>query len=449
MAVHDPLSGREPSAASPPPGHGWLSPFRALRHPDYRLFFFGQMVSLVGSWMQTTALMWLAFHLTQTSRWPAIVAAAQLAPACLLGAWGGLLADRWSRRRLVFQTQTALMILALVLAALVYASEETVWLLLVISLAIGVINAIDLPARLAFLVEMVGKDDLVNAVGLNSLMFNLARAAGPALGYWLLPLGGPELCFLLNGLSFLAVLVALARMRSDAPPPTRERMDGWKALREGFRYVGSHPVLALLLPLTIAVALFGWPLLALLPAIAQKHLHAAESGYSSLLSAFGVGALAAALLVAWLGSLARRWLFIAAGVSLASASLVSLSFADSLPLARACAGGAGAGLVLFFATSQAVFQLSATDSNRGRVMSIYSIVLNGAIPLGHLLSGPAADHSGEPFVLRLQGFAILACALAIFLLELKRRRRRASSSETNDSGPTILPFPTLKKRQAA
>src|SRR5262245_19086011 len=201
-----------PSAASPRSEGRWQGTFRALRHRNYRLFFLGQMVSVVGSWVQLTALMWLAFRLTETSRWPALVAAAQQLPGFVLGAWGGALADRLPRRVLIIQTQTLLLVLALALAGLTFAGVATVWHLLAIAVASGVVNAVDLPARLAFLVEMVGKEDLVNAVALNSLMFNLARAAGPALGAWLLLHGGPAACFLLNALSYLAVLAALARM---------------------------------------------------------------------------------------------------------------------------------------------------------------------------------------------------------------------------------------------
>src|SRR5262249_49342211 len=165
-------------------------------HRNYRLFFLGQIVSVFGSWVQLTALMWLAFQLTGTSRWPALVAAAQLIPGFLLGAWGGALADRLPRPGLIFQTQLLLLLLALALAGLAFAGVATVWHLLVISTASGVVNAVDLPARLAFLVDMVGKEDLVNAVALNSLLFNVARAAGPALGSWLLPHGGPAACVL-------------------------------------------------------------------------------------------------------------------------------------------------------------------------------------------------------------------------------------------------------------
>ncbi len=451
MAAHESLPSHEVAVAgSPEDGRSWFSPFRALRHRNYRLFFFGQMISLAGSWIQLAALMWLAYHLTGTSRWPGLVAAAQMLPAFLLGPWGGALADRLPKRRLVFWTQSALMVLAMVLALIVYAEEETVWHLLAISLAIGVVNAVDLPARLSFLVEMVGKKDLVNAVGLNSLLFNLARAAGPLLCQILLPLGGAELCFLLNGLSFVAVLAALAHMRIESPAPPREKTAGGQAIGAGFRFVLTHPVLVVLLPLTLAVTLFGWPILTLLPAFADRQLAAGDTGYNALLSALGAGALLAAFVVAAFGSLARRWLFISLGVGLATTGMAGISFATDLLPAERCVALVGAGLIFFFTTSQSVFQLSATDQNRGRVMGIYSIVLTGASPLGSLLVGPAADRWGEPFVLRFQGFAILSIAVLALVLRLCWRWwKRPEMLDETAPAPVILSFADAVKRRAA
>lgn len=411
---------KQETAAAAGNGNG---PFRAMRHRNYRLFFAGQLISLVGTWVQVTALMWLAFSLTGTSRWPALIAAAQMAPACLLGAWGGVLADRRPRRQLVLQTQLALMLLAFTLAALVASGAATVWHLLILALGIGTINAIDLPARLALLVELVGKKDLVNAVGLNSMMFNLARAAGPALGIMLLPHCGPAVCFLLNGFSYMAVLAALFCMHLATPTPAARHDDDWQALREGIRYVLGHPILRVVLPLTIVVAMFGWPILALLPAIAERLLYAGNSGYSSLLSALGVGALLAAFAIAACGSVRRRWFFLGLGVILAATGLFGLSFVPSLLLGMLCTAAVGAGLVCFFATSQAVFQLSAADTNRGRVMSIYSIVLMGATPLGNLVTGPAADRWGEPLVLRAQALLVVAAAVTTGVFRWVRRAR--------------------------
>jgi predicted MFS family arabinose efflux permease len=395
--------------------------------------------------VQITALMWLAYRLTGTSFWPSLMAAAQMMPACLLGAWGGALADRGSRLRLITRTQTALMVLAFVLFGLMFTGQMNVWLLLGLALSIGFVNAIDLPARLAILIELSGKDDLPNAVALNSMMFNLARAAGPELGKWFLRLGGASLCFFLNGLSYLAVLASLLsmRLRSQAPAAS-PRANSWSALSAGFAYVVRHPVLVLLAPLTIAVAMFGWPLLALLPAISDHQFHAGDEGYSSLLSALGAGALVAAFLVAAFGSVARRWLFLCGGGVLAASALLGLSFARTLPFGMLCTSLAGLGLILFFATAQSVFQLCAGDDNRGRVMGIYSIILAGANPVGTLVMGSVADWWTEPPVLRLQGTGILLASLLVILLRLTRARgtirsRQVSECEIPPETETIAP----------
>jgi MFS family permease len=403
--------------------------FRALRHRNYRLYFFGQLISLTGSWVQTAALMWLAYALTGQSQWPALVLAAQVLPTSLLGAWGGILADRWPKRSLIFTTQAALLVLAVLLGVQVLYGRVTPWHLLAVSAASGVVNAIDLPARLAFVIEMVGRDDLLNAVALNSLLFNVARVVGPFLGTLVLAATGPGPCFLLNGLSFVAVLAALACM--DLPPKTSVRGPPSRegSLLGGFHYLGRHPGLVLLLVLTGAMSLFGWPLLTLLPALADQHLHVNKEGYGGLLSAVGAGAFPAALLVASFGSLARRYLFLGTGVVLAALSLGCLALARDPGLAFACCTCFGCGLILFFATSQSVMQLSATDHNRGRVMGVWSMVTSGALPVGSLLAGLAADRWGVPLVVALLGLGIAAAAAAVLLLGLALRLRGRSAAE--------------------
>jgi MFS family permease len=399
----------------------WVVPFRALRHRNYRLYFSGQLVSLIGSWVQTTALMWLAYKLTGQSRWPALIAAAQVLPTCLLGAWGGHLADRRARRPLIFATQAALLALAVLLGVLVMYFRVTAWHLLAVSLACGVVNAVDLPARLAFVMEMVGRDDLINAVALNSVLFNVARAVGPALGAWFLGLVGPGPCFLINGLSFVAVLAALGLMTLPWRAATAAHHEERASLWAGFRYLAGRPGLVLLLVLTGALSLFGWPALSLLPALADQHLHRSEGGYGSMLSALGAGAMLAALLVATFGSLGRSRLFLGAGVALSAASLVCLSYAPSLPAAVACCAGLGCGLILFFATGQSVMQLSSREHNRGRVMGVWSMVTSGGMPVGSLLAGWAADAWGVPLVVKQLGLGIAVAGVAVLLASLAVR----------------------------
>lgn len=402
------------------PARQGIGTFRALRHRNYLLYFVGQIISLTGSWMQVTALTWLAYQMTAQSLWPGLVMAAQLLPTLLLGAWGGSLADRFPKRPIIFIAQAILLLLALLLAGLVFSGHARPWHLLVIATANGIVTAIDLPARLAFVIDMVGRDDLINAVALNSLMFNAARALGPMLGAYALKEFGPELCFLLNGLSYVAVLIALALMDVDGRPLGRATRHF--SLHAGFRYLADHGGLLLLLILSGAMALFGWPTLTLLPALAAEELHAGEDVYGWLLSGIGGGALLAALLVATFGSLPRRKVFLASGVCLAAAALAGLSQVTTFTPALACCTLLGCGLILFFPTGQAVMQLGATDDNRGLIMGIWSMVLTGATPLGNLLTGPAADRWGVPAVLAVQAGGIVVAAAAVLGLMLAQRR---------------------------
>ncbi len=446
-----------------------METFRALRHRNYRLYFCGQFVSVTGSWAQSAALMWLAYDLTKESSWPAWVGAMQVLPTCVLGAWGGSLADRRPKRALIFFTQAMLLLLALVLGGLVLMGHITPWHLLAVAAAAGIVNAIDLPARLAFVIDMVGRDDLPNAIALNSMLFNLARMLGPIVSGVLFTLaGGGEagqtaagVCFLLNGLSFVAVLAALAWMELPPthPNPSPKRKRGEPSLANasgsdiwvGFRYLSLHPGLILLMLLSGAMSLFGWPILSLLPAVADQRLHGSTNAYAWMLSAIGGGAGLASLLVASFSATPRRRWFLVAGVGLASSSLLGLAAARSLPVAVTCCAFLGCGLILFFPTSQAIMQLRSADHVRGRVMGIWSMVLSGAFPLGHLLAGNAADRwlnhqalhsqlgqwlsvgpgepSGLPLVLAIMGLGIaVASALVLALALTWREKRRPASS---------------------
>ena len=414
---------------------------------------------MTGSWAQSAALSWLAYALTRESIWPALVGAMQVLPTFVLGAWGGSLADRWPKRPLIFLSQASLLLLAIFLGCLVLLGHITPWHLLAVAAAAGIVVAIDLPARLAFVIDLVGRDDLPNAIALNSMLFNLARMMGPVVsGVLFSQLGGGEtgqtaagVCFLLNGLSFVAVLAALACMelpsvrgegrgtrgegrRSLAPRPSSLASDVWA----GFRYLGQHPRLVLLLVLSGSMSMFGWPILSLLPAVADQRLRGSTDAYAWMLSAIGGGAGIASLLVASFGSRVRRRWFLAAGVGLASSSLLCLAMARSLPPAVASCALLGCGLILFFPTSQAIMQLGAGDEVRGRVMGIWSMVLCGAHPLGHLLAGRSADRwlnfaaldgelgrwlavqpgerCGLPLVLVLMGLGIAAASALVLLL---------------------------------
>ncbi len=425
----EPPETPEAGPATPIPLPGLAATFRSLRHRNYRLYFFGQLISLVGTWMQTTALMWLVYDKTGKSLWPALITVVQIVPTVILGPWGGALADRLAKRPLIFWTQSAFLILAVVLAILVLFESadprQLPWQLLAVTAATGVVTAVDLPARLSFVMDMVGREDLINAVALNSLLFNLARAVGPMLAVPLMTLLGPGQCFLANAASYVAVLWALASMTiSGAPPalPAGHRSGGvLSVLLEGYRYLASQPALIFLVLLAGSTALCGWPYQALLPALA-RHLEVDPHGYGWMLSGTGAGALAAALTVATFGSPGRNRTFIASGVIIVTASLLGLSQAGDLFLAVMFSALIGYGLIMFLATSQSVFQLSSGEHNRGRVMAIWAMVLSAAVPMGNLLAGPAADRWGEPLVLTFLG---VACGtVPLVLLAILRPWRR-------------------------
>jgi MFS family permease len=404
---------------------GLEATFRSLRHRNYRLYFFGQLVSLTGTWMQTAALAWLAYVLEHKSKWPALVSTAQILPTFFFGIWGGVLADLWPKRSVIFVTQSAFLLLAVLLAGLTFAGVVTPWQLVAISAAGGLVQAMDLPARLAFVMDMAGREDLMNAVALNSLLFNVARALGPAAGGLLMRWLKPETCFLANALSYVAVLWALAAMDIRGSVHVAGKPSGLGALWEGLSYLAGRRPLAFLIMLVTTTAFCGWPSQVLLPALAKRDLGSDEVGYSWMLSGTGIGALVAAWTIATFGSVEQRRLLIAVGVGTVSAGLVALSYAPNLAVAIGCCGLIGFGLILFLATSQSIIQLSAGEHNRGRVMAIWAMVQSGAVPLGSLLAGQAADLHGVPVVLRVLGISCAAAAVGLALVfQISRRWAR-------------------------
>jgi MFS family permease len=370
---------------------------------------------LIGTWMQNAALSWLAYEITEESKWPAFITAAQILPTFLLGPWGGHLADRWPKRPLIFWMQTSFLVLALVLAWMVLGGAAQPWQLLAVTAATGIVTAVDLPARLSFVMDMVGREDLTNAVALNSLLFNSARVVGPMIAGPLMIVLGPGQCFLANAASYLAVLFALSCMTISGAPSLHSSAPGnsaVKSLLEGFRYLGKRRKLVFLILLAGSTALWGWPFLSLLPAIAAR-FGTGPTGMSWLYSGVGVGAFLAALTLARFGSPALSRGFISAGVLIVSVAMVALAFSADIVTSVICSALIGFGLILFLATSQSVFQLNSEEHNRGRVMAIWAMVLSGAVPLGNLLAGPAADAWGLTPVIAGLG---LACGLTPILL---------------------------------
>jgi MFS family permease len=404
--------------------------FRSLRHANYRRYFYGQIVSFTGSWMQSAALMWLLYDRTGDVRWPSYLLVAQVGPTVVLGAWTGHLADRFPKRTLVMLTQTAFLVNAVALAALVAGGWAAPLLVLALQLLSGVIQAIDLPTRLAFVPDLVPKDDLINAVGLNAMLFNSGRAVGPAatgVMFLLAAAAAPHLpawghldpvalgavgCFALNAVSFLAVLLALWRIEVPGRPdadPHPDRGSAWA----GVRYVAARPRLAGLVGLTFVLCAFAWPVLTLFPAYTRTRLGLAEGSYSFLVSALGGGALVGALGTATFGTTGRRGAFLVFGAAAAAAGLAGLASTTAQAAAVAWAGCVGGGLILFLSTAQSALQLSVPDETRGRVMALWAMTLSASAPVGHLAAGQAADALGVAPVLAGMAAGCLLVAVAL------------------------------------
>jgi MFS family permease len=400
-------------------GATWRDTFAALKHRNFRLFFIGQLVSLTGTWMQATAQGWLIYQLTGSKVLLGTVVAVGSLPMLLFSLWGGSVADRHSKRTIVLVTQCGMMLLAFAFAAFVGSGHIQPWHILVLAALGGVAMAFDMPARQAFMVEMTSREHLMNAVSLNSAIVNGARVIGPAAAGFLMASVGMTWCFLLNGVSFIAVIAGLLMMRLPKfVPPAKLHSTGRHVL-EGFRYLAGHRRVRILLLLFGVVGIFGWSYSVLLPAYATDILHVGESGYGMLLSANGAGALLGALTVATFGSRVRPRLLIFGGLWVFSAMLVLLAVVRWYPLVLACLVVGGWGMLLNFSTTNTLVQTSVSDAMRGRVMGIWALVFGGMMPASGFESGFLSHAVGVPWTIAV-GAVICAGAGLITWLAVRR-----------------------------
>lgn len=377
-----------------PGGVHWRDTFSALRHRNFRLFFVGQLVSLMGTWMENTALSWLVYQLTGSKVLLGLVAAAGTAPMLIFSTVGGSIADRISKRKIVLVTQFAMMILAFILAGLTWSHAVRPWNLILLSLLGGVAMAFDMPARQSFLIEITSREDLMNAISLNSAIVNGARVVGPAVAGLLMARTGAAACFFINGLSFVAVIIALLRMTVPARPHAAPTGSAVQHILEGFRYVWGHRRLKTIFTLFAIVGIFGWSYSVLMPAFATDALHLDENHYGLLLGANGLGALIGALTVAAYGGRFKPRVLAFSGLWVFSIMLGIFSSSRSFPTAALCLVVSGWGMMLFFSTVNTLLQTIVTDAMRGRVMGIWALVFGGMMPLGSLEAGTLSQHIG-------------------------------------------------------
>jgi MFS family permease len=369
---------------------------RALGHHDFRVFWSGQLVSLVGTWMQSVAQSWLVLSLTDSPLRLGLIGTFQFAPVLLFAVVAGAIADRLPKRKLILTTQASLGTLAFLLGTLVWTGHVQYWHVAVLALAMGVANTLDMPARQSFIVEMVGKDDLVNAVALNSAAFNAARIVGPATAGLLIARLGVAPAFWLNGLSFVVVVTALTRVRAEGRPRPRGRTTITQEIAEGLRYALRTPRITLVLTLLLMVSLCVFNFSVLVPLLAREVLHQGPEGFGFLMAALGMGAVSGALGLAVFGRRTPSLGTIFATGAVASAATLAMAGVRHFWVAVPFLVVVGFMSIVFMASCNTTLQLTVPDELRGRVMSLHTLAFAGVFPLGSFMVGAIAEGFGVP-----------------------------------------------------
>jgi len=384
-----------PSASEPtePQATRWPVALRSLRHRDFRLFWIGMIISVTGTWMQNAAQAWLVYDLTRSPLYLGIVGAIGSAPVLLFALPAGVIADRYSKHKIIFVTQTAAMIQASILALLVYLKVVQVWHVMLLAACLGMVNAFDMPARQAMVMELVTRDDVFNAISLTSSAFNSGRIIGPSVAGLLIAAAGMAGCFFINALSFLPLIVFLAMIHPRPPQRTLE-MPMLGNIFGGMRWVATNRVATVLLIMTAVASLFGMPYATLMPLLAKAIFHTGPRGYGLLLSAPAAGSLMTAVLMALIGHRCRLGVIAVLGSVLFPMALLLLAGAPTYAAAIGVLFFVGVGMMSFTAVSNTILQKSAPDEMRGRVMGLRVFVHAGMAPLGNLQIGALAQWLG-------------------------------------------------------
>lgn len=396
------------------------SGLRALNHRDFRLFFSGQLISLVGTWMQSVGQAWLVLELTNSPFKLGLIGTLQFGPFLLFSLVAGVIADRVPKRRLIIGTQTALMLQAFVLSALAWTGHVQYWHVAVLACLYGFANSLDMPTRQSFIVEMVSRDDLMNAIALNSAMFNGARIVGPAAAGLLVARYGVGPAFFLNGVSFLAVIIALFGMQAEGLPHPRAGSSVLQDIKTGVLYALGTPLVLLILGLLSAVSLFVLNYNVLVPLLARDVLGLGAQGFGLLMSALGLGAVAGALALATLGSRRPRLTALVAAGLVTSATTLSLAALHHYWPAAVALAIVGFSQIVFLASCNSTIQVTVPDTLRGRVMSIYAFVFVGVTPIGSFLVGSIAEMFGVSAAFAAGGGLGLLCVLALTFWWMRR-----------------------------
>ncbi|ATW26200.1 MFS transporter [Candidatus Formimonas warabiya] len=398
--------------------------FPALTHKNFRYFWFGQCLSLMGTWMQRTAQQWLVYTITKSAFLLGVLGVAQFGPMLIFSLFAGVFADRYPKKSVLLFTQAALMIQAFILAVLVLSGHIYYWQVLILAAILGLVSTLDMPTRHSFIIELVGRKDLTNALALNSSIVNLARIIGPALAALLMANVGAGFCFFLNGISFIPVLIGLYLIRPQQITIVKRTENMLKSIADGFKYIIRKPVLSCAVLTVLDVGTFAMNTNVLFPVFADQVLHKGVHGYGFLLSAMGIGSLVGALLVATQVRTdpKRRTMF--ASSLIIAALLIMIFFIHSYFLAVIVIGGIGFFNIIFMNTVNSTLQLNSNDEYRGRTMSFYSLSLGGTTPIGNLFVGGFTQKFG-PSV----GFLMCGAVTGIFILMIIGRTRWAERKQ--------------------
>ncbi len=395
---------------------------RALAHRDFRLFIGGQLVSLIGTWMQSVGQAWLVLELTNSPFRLGMIGTLQFGPMLLFSLAAGAISDRVPKRRMILGTQTVLMLQALVLASLVASGHVQYWHVAALASIYGIANTFDMPARQAFVADLVGKADLMNAIALNSAMFNGARVIGPAVAGLLVARWGPAAAFFVNAGSFVAVILALLAMRNEGLPRPRTGKSLVGEIGDGVRYALGTPRVALVFGLLLAVSLFVINFNVLVPLIARDVLDEGAHGFGLLMAALGAGAVTGAVVLAGLGRERPPLPMVIVPAIVVSIATMALGAAHHFPLTAGLLGVIGLAQILFMTSCNTTVQITVPDELRGRLMSLYAMVFVGMTPIGSFLVGTIAEHAGVATACVAGGGAGLASVLVLTVAARRRRR---------------------------
>ncbi|AAM71350.1 MAG TPA: MFS transporter [Chlorobaculum sp.] len=414
------FSGNHDDSLPLPSGGGLKSKLLAAFPPfasrNFRLYFVGQIVSMIGTWLQMVAQGWLVLEMTGSAFWVGVTAATSTVPTLLLSLFGGMIVDRYSRRTILLWTQALSMMLALILGAITLSGHITIPAILVLAFLLGSVGALATPAIQAFISEMVERKDLPSAVALNASIFNASRVVGPVLAGFMITWVGTGGAFIANGVSYVAVIAALLAIRPTAAPPrpaVEERPI--QSIRSGIAYTRRHPVIRAIVLFVGVVSIFGWSFMSMLPVVARQTFGIGAAGMGYLYSAFGLGSLSGTVVVSMTSGKVRADRLVIGGILTFAVALAAFTFATWLPLALFFLYLSGLGMLSAFATMSATVQRLVDDRFRGRVMSIYLMVLLGLMPFGNLLMGLLSEHFGTPAALRTGAMVTIAATIFLFM----------------------------------